>query len=169
MILLFITQYFYSNQTYSEAILSAVAGVIGMIPDGLVLLTSISLTAGVLKMAKKNVIIQKLNGIEILSCTDVLCLDKTGTSPDGTMEVVDTVIINKKYNIDNIIANINTDDGNNSTDIALKKKFGVKDNLKIEDRKPFSSAKKCSITRINGVDYYLGALEYITDKKITDF
>ena len=66
-ILLFISQYFHSNQTYSEAILSTVAGIIGMIPEGLVLLTSIALTAGVIKMAKKNVIIQKLHGIEVLS------------------------------------------------------------------------------------------------------
>ena len=70
-ILLFISQYFHSNQTYSEAILSTVAGIIGMIPEGLVLLTSIALTAGVIKMAKKNVIIQKLHGIEVLSCTDL--------------------------------------------------------------------------------------------------
>ena len=81
---------------YKEAILSTVAGIIGMIPEGLVLLTSIALTAGVLKMAKKKVLIQKLHGIEILSCTDVLCLDKTGTITDGTMEVVDTVVLNNK-------------------------------------------------------------------------
>ena len=74
-ILLFISQYFRSGLTYKEAILSTVAGIIGMIPEGLVLLTSIALTAGVLKMAKKKVLIQKLHGIEILSCTDVLCLD----------------------------------------------------------------------------------------------
>ena len=167
--LLFITQYFYSGQTYSEAILSAVAGVVGMIPDGLVLLTSIALTAGVLKMSKQNVIIQKLHGIEILSCTDILCLDKTGTITDGTMEVITEIALNKKDKISEIIANINTDDGNNSTDIALKKKYGVKDNLKVEDRIPFSSAKKCSITKIDGINYYLGALEYITDEKITNY
>ena len=88
-ILLFITQYFYSHQTYSEAILGTVAGVIGMIPEGLVLLTSIALTAGVVKMAKKNVLIQKLHGIEVLACTDILCLDKTGTITDGTMDPAD--------------------------------------------------------------------------------
>lgn len=168
-ILLFISQYFYSNQTYSEAILSTVAGIIGMIPEGLVLLTSIALTAGVIKMAKQNVIIQKLHGIEILSCTDVLCLDKTGTITDGTMEVFDTVILNKKVNVEEILANICTEEANNSTDIALKKKFGVKNNLNVTDRVSFSSAKKCSITTIDDVKYYLGALEYITDKKITDY
>lgn len=168
-ILLFISQYFYSKQSYSGAILSTVAGIIGMIPEGLVLLTSIALTAGVVKMAKKKVLIQKLHGIEILSCTDVLCLDKTGTITDGTMEVVDTVILNNKINIDDIIANINTEEGNNSTDIALKKKYGIKNNLNVTDRTAFSSSKKCSITQIDSTKYYLGALEYITDKKLTDY
>lgn len=168
-ILLFISQYFHSGLTYREAILSTVAGIIGMIPEGLVLLTSIALTAGVLKMAKKKVLIQKLHGIEILSCTDVLCLDKTGTITDGTMEVVGTVVLNNKINVDEIIANINTEDGNNATDIALKKKYGVKTSLNVTDRTAFSSSKKCSITIIDDTKYYLGALEYITDKKLTDY
>ena len=112
-----------------------------MIPEGLVLLTSIALTAGVVKMAKKNVIIEKLHGIEILSCVDVLCLDKTGTITDGTMEVVELIKLIDKDNIEDIIANINTNDANNSTDKAFKNKYGVKDNLKVEDRIPFSSAK----------------------------
>ena len=146
-ILLFISQYVRSGLTYKEAILSTVAGIIGMIPEGLVLLTSIALTAGVLKMAKKKVLIQKLHGIEILSCTDVLCLDKTGTITDGTMEVVDTVVLNNKINVDEIIANINTEEGNNATDIALKKKYGIKTSLNVTDRTAFSSSKKSRYLR----------------------
>lgn len=168
-VLLFVSQYFYSGQSYDEAILSTVAGIIGMIPEGLVLLTSIALTAGVVKMAKKNVIVERLHGIEILSCTDVLCLDKTGTITDGTMEVVEFVKLNGSDNISDIIANINTEEANNSTDIALKKKYGIKNNLNVQDRIPFSSSKKCSITIIDGVKYYLGALEYITDKSVNDY
>ena len=168
-ILLFISQYFSSGQSYNEAILSTVAGIIGMIPEGLVLLTSIALTAGVVKMAKKNVVIERLHGIEILSCVDVLCLDKTGTITDGTMEVVDLIKLTEKEDIENIIANINTEEANNSTDKALKKKYGVKDSLKVEERIPFSSAKKCSTTVIGGVKYYLGALEYITEQSIGDY
>lgn len=168
-ILLFISQYFSSGQSYNEAILSTVAGIIGMIPEGLVLLTSIALTAGVVKMAKKNVVIERLHGIEILSCVDVLCLDKTGTITDGTMEVVDLIKLTEKEDIENIIANINTEEANNSTDKALKKKYGVKDSLKVEERIPFSSAKKCSTTIINGTKYYLGALEYITEQNIGDY
>lgn len=168
-VLLFVSQYFYSGQSYNEAILSTVAGIIGMIPEGLVLLTSIALTAGVIKMAKKNVIVEKLHGIEILSCTDVLCLDKTGTITDGTMEVVELIQLDNKDNISDIIANINTEEANNSTDVALKKKYGVKNNLNVQDRIPFSSSKKCSITVIDDIKYYLGALEYITDKNINDY
>lgn len=168
-ILLFISQYISSDGSYKEAILSTVAGIIGMIPEGLVLLTSIALTAGVVKMAKKKVLIQKLHGIEILSCTDVLCLDKTGTITDGTMEVVDTIVLDKNINIEEIIANINTEEASNATDIALKKKYGIKNTLNVTDRKAFSSSKKCSITDIDNNRYYLGALEYITDKKITDY
>ena len=168
-VLLFVSQYFYSGQSYNEAILSTVAGIIGMIPEGLVLLTSIALTAGVIKMAKKNVIVERLHGIEILSCTDVLCLDKTGTITDGTMEVVELIQLDNKDNISDIIANINTEEANNSTDVALKKKYGVKNNLNVQDRIPFSSSKKCSITVIDDIKYYLGALEYITDKNINDY
>lgn len=168
-IMLFISQHFYSHQSYGEAILGTVAGIIGMIPEGLVLLTSVALTAGVVKMARKKVIIQRLHGIEILSCTDVLCLDKTGTITDGTMEVVDTIKLDDRFNIDNIISNILTEEANNATDIALKKKFGVKSNMNVISRTSFSSAMKCSITNIDNVNYYLGALEYITDLNVSDF
>lgn len=162
-IMLFVSQYFFSHLSYSEAILGTVAGIIGMIPEGLVLLTSVALTAGVIKMANKKVLIQRLHGIEILSCTDVLCLDKTGTITDGTMEVVDTIHINKHIDIERIISNILTEEANNATDIALKKKFGIKNDLNVEERIAFSSAMKCSITTIDGIKYYLGALEYILD------
>ena len=168
-ILLFARQLYLTGNTLQNAVVNTVAAIIGMIPEGLVLLTSIALTAGVIKMAKKNVIIQKLHGIEVLSCTDVLCLDKTGTITDGTMTVVDTIVLDKRVNIANIIANINTEEGNNSTDIALKNKYGIKNDLNVTDRVPFSSAKKCSITTIDNTKYYLGALEYITDKQITDY
>ena len=109
---LFITQFFMSGQTYTESVLSSVAGIIGMIPDGLVLLTSISLTVGVIKMAKKKVIIQRLSGIELLACVDILCLDKTGTITTGEMEVNDVITIDKRIDIDNILKGMAKPDGN---------------------------------------------------------
>lgn len=168
-IMLFITQYYHSNQSYNEAILSTVAGVIGMIPDGLVLLTSIALTVGVIKMSKKNVIIQKLSGIETLSCVDVLCLDKTGTITDGTMEVIDIIKLEKNYNIEQIIGNMIIDESNNVTDIALKKRFKKLDTMNIKQRIPFSSSRKCSKIVCENEIYALGALEFINGEDIKKY
>ena len=165
--LLFITQFFYSNQTYSESVLSTVAGIIGMIPDGLVLLTSISLTVGVIKMASKKVIIQKLNGIELLACVDILCLDKTGTITDGSMDVIDVVKYNNEIDFNKIISNMVRDEVN-VTDRALIKYFGVNDDMKIIEHIPFSSLRKYSYVKFNDNSYALGALEYMTNKDIDD-
>ena len=168
-ILLFITQFFYSNQTYQESILSSVAGIIGMIPEGLVLLTSISLTVGVIKMASKKVIIQKLSGIELLACVDVLCLDKTGTITDGSMKVIDAIYINEeKDKIDNIIGNI-TQEKINATDKALNNYFKIKNPLKVINKIPFSSVRKYSLTQFKDETYVIGAFEFITNKKIIDY
>lgn len=168
-ILLFITQFFYSNQTYAESVLSSVAGVIGMIPDGLVLLTSISLTVGVIKMASKKVIIQKLSGIELLACVDTLCLDKTGTITDGSMKVMDIIYKdNYKDKINNIIANMVNDYGN-ATNKALYDYFKVAKNMPIIEQIPFSSARKYSLTKFENGTYALGACEFISNKKITDY
>lgn len=168
-ILLFITQYYHSHQTYSEAILSTVAGIIGMIPEGLVLLTSIALTVGVIKMSKKKVIIQKLSGIEMLSCVDVLCLDKTGTITDGTMEVVEVIELEKNYNVKEIIGNMLTDESNNQTDQALKKKYEVLNTMKISKRIPFSSQRKCSKIVCDKEVFALGALEFINKENISKY
>lgn len=168
-IMLFITQYYHSHQTYSEAILSTVAGIIGMIPEGLVLLTSIALTVGVIKMSRKKVIIQKLSGIEMLSCVDVLCLDKTGTITDGTMEVIDIISLEKEYNVDEIIGNMLIDESNNVTDMALKKKFKKIETMNIIERIPFSSQRKCSKIICDNEIFALGALEYINGEKINKY
>ena len=167
-ILLFITQFYYSGQTYAESILSSVAGIIGMIPDGLVLLTSISLTVGVIKMASKKVIIQKLSGIELLACVDILCLDKTGTITDGSMDVVDVINLDKRINIDNIIKGLVVTDGN-ATDKAIIKYFGTDSTLKEIERTPFSSSRKYSMVKFDSGTYAIGALEYLTDKKTSDY
>ncbi len=165
---LFITQYFHSGQTYNEAILSTVAGIIGMIPEGLVLLTSIALTAGVIKLARKKVIIQKLNGIETLSCVDILCLDKTGTITTGELEVIDVITINNQYDINNIIANIQGDIVN-ATDRALNNYFHKEKELEIIKRIPFSSKTKYTYVSFKEGEYALGALEYIIDDDINNY
>ena len=165
---LYITQFFMSGQTYTESVLSSVAGIIGMIPDGLVLLTSISLTVGVIKMAKKKVIIQRLSGIELLACVDILCLDKTGTITTGEMEVKDVITIDKHIDIDNILKGMAKPDGN-ATDKAIYEKFGNDSTLSVVSKIPFSSARKYALTVFNDGIYALGALEYITNKTISDY
>lgn len=168
-ILLFITQFFYSNQTYNESILATVAGIIGMIPEGLVLLTSISLTVGVIKMASKKVIIQKLSGIELLACVDTLCLDKTGTITDGSMEVKDVIYLdNDKEKINNIMANMVEKEGN-ATNIALYNYFKKTSDMKIINKVPFSSARKYSLTEFDEGIYAMGACEFITNKSVDDY
>lgn len=167
-ILLFITQFYYSEQSYSDSVLSSVAGIIGMIPDGLVLLTSISLTVGVIKMASKKVIIQKLNGIELLACVDILCLDKTGTITTGSMNVVDAISLDKSIDLNNIISNMIIEK-TNMTDIALDKYFKQKKKIDIIEHIPFSSSRKYSLVMFECGTYALGALEYISNKKLDDF
>ena len=167
-ILLFTSQYFYSGQSYKEAILSTVAGIIGMIPEGLVLLTSLALTVGVIKMARRKVIIQKLSGIEMLSCVDVLCLDKTGTITDGSMEVIDTVNLTDDI-IEEIMFNMIPDKLVNATDIAISKKFTKGNIYNVKKAIPFSSYRKYSAKVFDQNTYILGALEYITKENISKY
>ena len=161
MIILFLIQYFVNNVSYNEAILYTTAGVIGMIPSGLILLTSVALSTGVVKMGLKKVIVQELNGIETLSCVDVLCLDKTGTITDGTLEVIK--VINKStFDINSIIKNMLNDNLVNQTDIALDKYFKTKDKLNIIKMIPFSSYRKYSMVCYENLNTFaLGALEYM--------
>ena len=87
IIITLFTQFFFSDQTYTEAVLSSVAGIIGMIPDGLLLLTSSVMAVSVVRLSKYKVLVQQLYCIETLARVDVICLDKTGTITEGTMEL----------------------------------------------------------------------------------
>ena len=83
--LLFYKQYYVVGDTFRDSVVSMVAGVLGMIPEGLVLLTSVALTLGALVLANKKTLVQELYCIETLARVDTLCLDKTGTLTEGTM------------------------------------------------------------------------------------
>ena len=133
------------------------------------LLTSISLTVGVIKMASKKVIIQRLSGIELLACVDTLCLDKTGTITDGSMEVKDVIYLdNDKDKINNIMANMVEKEGN-ATNIALYNYFKKTDEMKVINKVPFSSARKYSLTEFDEGIYAIGACEFITNKSVDDY
>ncbi len=84
-LLLFITQILYMQYGWRDAIAGSVAGVVGMVPEGLVLLTSVAMAVAVVRLARRNALIQELAAVEMLARVDVLCLDKTGTLTEGKM------------------------------------------------------------------------------------
>lgn len=160
--LLFLKQFIYGNQNFSDAIVSTVAAILGMIPEGLVLLTSVALTLSVIRLAKQKTLVQELFCIETLARVDVLCLDKTGTITEGTMKVEFDV---KMCNVDfkEIMGNLMyslTDV--NVTAQALKEHYPCKNTFKPYHVIPFSSDRKYSgISFHDKGTYYLGAYQFL--------
>lgn len=112
-ILLFWSQFHIPGNTLQDAVVKAVAAMIGMIPEGLVLLTSTVLAVSVIRLSKTKVLVQELYCIETLARVDTLCLDKTGTLTEGKMEVKKIVPLHSsEKEIENILANL----ANHSTD-----------------------------------------------------
>ncbi|MGN0489283.1 MAG: HAD-IC family P-type ATPase [Ruminococcus sp.] len=165
-IALFVNHYFINRLSIEETIVSIVAALIGMIPEGLVLLTSTVLAVSVIRLAHHKVLVQQLFCIETLARVDVLCLDKTGTITSGDMEVVDVDYLgnNQEY-IDTILKSLSANSvDNNATINAINKNFNCK-YLKANEIIPFSSEKKWSGAVLeDGKSYVLGAAEFIYDK-----
>lgn len=145
--------------------------VIGMIPAGLFLLTSLALAVGVIKLAKKKTLVQDLYGIEMLSRASVLCLDKTGTITDGTMQVKQIKMLKKEDDLNKIMSSyLCSMKTQNQTFSALKNYFG--EQLCFESGKimEFNSSKKYSAVELkNGKTYYLGAPEFVYKTKDKKF
>ena len=143
--------------------------IIGMIPSGMFLLTSMALAVGVIKLAKKRTLVQDLYSIEMLARTDVLCLDKTGTITDGTMKVSNVIQIKTdfKYTLEHLIGSMLTAlDDNNQTSRALITHFGYSKEFTATQVLPFNSTRKMSgVTFANGETYVFGAPEYVLKNK----
>ncbi len=90
-ILLFCKRFFFAGQPIDESIRQTVTSMVGMIPEGLMLLTSLALTVGVVRLGQRKTLVQQIYGIENLARVDVLCLDKTGTITSGRMALMDTL------------------------------------------------------------------------------
>ncbi len=153
----------------NETVKKTAGSIIGMIPAGMFLLTSLSLVTGVVKLAKKRTLVQDMYSIEMLARTDVLCLDKTGTITDGTMKVNNVVQLefDLPYNMNDIMGSMLTAlEDNNQTSRALANHFGYSKEMLPKEILPFSSARKLSaVTFRNGETYIYGAPEFVLKGK----
>ena len=153
-------------KNWNEIVTSAAGSVIGMIPSGMFLLTSLALAASVLRLARKQTLVQDLYCIEMLARVDVLCLDKTGTITDGSMEVNNVIEIKgfeSEHSLAEIIGSMLTATGdNNQTALALANKFGYSKALNPTGVLPFSSQRKLSAVTFEGEGtFMLGAPEFV--------
>lgn len=161
-IVLFLKQLSIDNNDMTRAVINTVAALIGMIPEGLVLLTSTVLAVSVIRLSRYRVLIQQLYSVETLARIDTICLDKTGTLTDGLVEFVDFIKIENEANIDKIIsAMASTLDSNNVTD-ALRKVFNLENNWKTKKVIPFSSSRKWSGVNFDSRGtFVIGAPEFV--------
>lgn len=164
-LLLFNNQLSIDGNTLSKATVNTVAALIGMIPEGLVLLTSSVLAASVLRLSRRRVLVQELYCIENLARVDTLCLDKTGTITEGRMELVDLVPLIPQFHtpLPTLMGRMGQAlQDNNPTIEAVRAKYAQGDNVGVKSIVAFSSDKKWSgVSFSDGYGYMLGAAEFI--------
>ncbi len=151
-------------EAYRNAVFPTSTSIIGMIPSGMFLLTSVALAVGIMRLAKKKALVQELYSIERLARVNLLCLDKTGTITDGTMLVkkVDVLSETEEKSVKKIISSMQAVlNENNPTATALQSYFGKKESLKALFNIPFSSDRKCSAVGFEDGTYVIGAPEYV--------
>lgn len=180
--LLFAKAYFFKHFSWQESVLSAVAAMVGMIPEGLIILTSVALALASMKLARQKVLVQELYCIETLARVDMLCLDKTGTITKGTMKVEDSVVWNDQNGQDGVvespsgarkqalrqeISNVyHTLEDDNPTAQALR---AYVQNLPITEKAkktfPFSSVSKCAGAVFQDHTILIGAYSFVFEKE----
>lgn len=152
------------GNTYTDAVVQTVAALIGMIPEGLVLLTSTVLAVSVIRLARQQVMVQDLYCIESLARVDTLCLDKTGTLTQGDLLVTGfEPITAHPFSTEQILTNFTAAlEDNNTTFQALRKTYPPQQDWQVLETFPFSSQHKWSaVTFENKGTYILGASEFI--------
>lgn len=169
-ILLFIESFIINGNSYKTSVVSMVSAVIGMIPEGLYLLTTVALALSAMRLARKKVLLHDMKSIESLARVDVLCVDKTGTITNNKMSVTNIYDKNKKIidiedkNVQILNNYINTIEDNNITMQALKDylKEITKEKLNYLEKEDFNSKNKYSYIKINDkLTYKLGAPEIL--------
>lgn len=156
-----------NGNSFSESIVSMVGAVIGMIPEGMYLLTTGALALSAIRLGKRHVLLHDMRSIETLARVDVLCVDKTGTITRNEMTVEEVFspadISNEDFNKYTNILNryINTIDDTNLTMAALKEYFTGTDKLDAVSTSAFSSRTKYSSVKTKNHEYRLGAPEIL--------
>lgn len=164
-ILLFMNQWNVTNHDFTSTVFNTVGALIGMIPEGLLLLTSSVMAVSVVRLSKYKVLVQQLYCIETLARVDVICLDKTGTITEGAMEVV-RVITNDDIDLDKlneVMSNVSYSFENvNATMEAFQNYYRRKGIWSVTERLEFSSSRKFSgVSFDERGSYYIGAPEFL--------
>ena len=173
-ILLFIGSYGVNGCSYEESVNSMVSALLGMIPEGLYLLTTVALALSSMRLAQNKILLHDMKSIESLARVDVLCVDKTGTITNNTMKVLDIFdknensLIDKKEDLKILAKYINTIEDKNITIDAIKEQlYGVStEKLSNIEKENFNSKNKFSFIKIDeNVTYKLGAPEILLNKE----
>ena len=174
-IILFVQSYFYNHDSFRQSIISMVAAVIGMIPEGLYLLASVALAVSAMRLASKKVLLHDMKSIETLARVNVLCVDKTGTITEDSM-CVSEVVKAKAYDeekmpdLNRMIGDfVKGMDADNSTMHAMQEHFTEHSDKVPEKVIPFSSTVKYSGVIFKDQAYVLGAPEFVLREGYTKY
>lgn len=166
-ILLFLEAFLLRGDAINHAVVTTAAGLLGMLPKGLVLLISISLAVGIIALSKKRVLVQELFALETLAHVDTLCLDKTGTLTQGNMQVEEVVLtdLGRSMAFEEVIGSfLRATDDNNATFQALQAHFAPSEGLLPVEKIPFSSERKWSAVQFQDFTFVIGAPERLAGK-----
>lgn len=174
-IILFIQAFVFQGEGFQSSVTSMIAAVIGMIPEGLYLLASVALAVSSIRLAQKKVLLHDMKCIETLARVNVLCVDKTGTITENTMEVQD-VIPTKEYEegklrpLSELLGDFTAaQSSDNITMEAMKRYFKIVSGKKAVAKTGFSSASKYSSVTFEEASYVLGAPEFVLKEQYDNY
>ncbi|MCR8645414.1 cation-translocating P-type ATPase [Paenibacillus sp. N1-5-1-14] len=168
-IMLVLTQLWFANESWQSAVVATVSGIVSMVPEGLVLLTSATFVVAIARLAKYDTLVQELPATEVLARVDVLCLDKTGTITEGNLELVDVLPISQDpvAHVEKVLTGIvHALPSMNPTQQAILDRYPVVSELEVTHKVPFSSDKKWSGAAFASEGaWVLGAPEMVLQEK----
>ena len=163
---------FQIQDDWRQAIIGSVSGIVGMIPEGLVLLTSATFITSVIKLSKHHTLVQQLSATEILARVDTLCVDKTGTITEGKLNLVDVVSINnqdKQLTEDMVALLVNNLPSKNPTQNAILEKYTQAPDIRIIEKVPFSSKRKWGGIVVEDSAWVMGAPEILLKDRYSEY